>query len=107
MLATPRARWPRASRVMRRPVFQQRIRQLSPISGHEIAGQYGAQGRHVAAGAAIAMTPTDWSGRKAVRALLVRSYPFLPLWGDGGAQLFNGDGVSLAQQVGVFAHTQA
>ena len=48
------------------------------------------------------MTPTDWSGRKAVRALLARPYPLFPLWGDGGAQLFNGDGVSLAQQVGVF-----
>ena len=99
---------------MRSPLFQQRIRQLSPISGHEIASQYGAQGRHVAAGAVITMTPTDWSGRKAVRALLARPYPLLPLWGDGGAQLFNGDGVSLAQQGGVFlfdfardAHVQA
>ena len=42
-----------------------------------------------------------------MRALLARSYPFLPLWGDGKVQLFNGEGVSLAQQVGVFAHTQA
>jgi hypothetical protein len=99
---------------MRSPLFQQRIRQLSPISGHEIASQYGAQGRHVAAGAVITMTPTDWSGRKAVRAWLVKSYPLLPLWGDGGVQLFNGDGVSLAQQGGVFlfdfardAHVQA
>lgn len=39
---------------MRRPLFQQRIRQLSPISGHEIAGQHGAQGCRVASGAAIA-----------------------------------------------------
>ena len=39
---------------MRSPLFQQRIRQLGPISGHEIASQHGAQGCHVAAGAAIA-----------------------------------------------------
>ena len=49
-----------------------------------------------------------------MRAWLVKSYPLLPLWGDGGVQLFNGDGVSLAQQGGVFlfdfardAHVQA
>ena len=49
-----------------------------------------------------------------MRAWLVKSYPLLPLWGDGKVQLFNGEGVSLAQQGGAFildfardAHVQA
>jgi hypothetical protein len=54
------------------PAFSAAHTALSPIGSHEIAGQYGAQGCHVAAVRLSLMTPTDWSGRKTVRALLAR-----------------------------------
>jgi hypothetical protein len=63
------------------PAFSAAHTATQPISGHEIAGQHGAQGCHVAAVRLSSMTPTDWCGRKVVKAWLVRSYPLLPLWG--------------------------
>ncbi len=92
---------------MSSPLFQQRIRQLSPISSHEIAGQHGAQGCHVAAGAAIAYDADGLERQKGGEGIAGEVVAAFAAVGDGKAQLFNGDGVSLAQQVGVFAHTQA
>lgn len=92
---------------MRRPLFEQRIRQLGPINSHEIAGQHGAQGCHVAAGAAIAHDADGLERQEGGEGIAGEVVSVFAAVGDGKAQLFNGDGVSLAQQGGVFAHTQA
>src|SRR3569623_1481549 len=53
---------------------QQFIRQVRPVRGHEVDGLHGAQRHHEFITTAVAITPTERTGRNTVKAWLTCSY---------------------------------
>ena len=85
-------------------LLQQRVGQLGPVGGHEVAGLHGAQRHHVVVGAAVAHHAHALDRQEDGEGLAGQLVPALAAGRvDGGAQLLDEDGVGAAQQVGVFA----
>ena len=90
---------PPTSLMMRLDTFQQLVRQLGPVRGHEVAGLHGAQRHDVLVVRPSPITPTDLHRQEHGERLAVLSYQ------SGLAQLFDEDRVGAAQQVGVLRFT--
>ncbi len=82
--------------------FEQRIGQLGPVGGHEVAGLHRAQRDHIVVGAAITHHTHALDRQEHGEGLAGQLVPALAgIWIKGRTQLFDEDGVGPAQQVGV------
>src|SRR6476469_3997309 len=87
-----------------RDSFQQRVRQLGPVGGHEVAGLHGAQRDDVVVGAAVAHHADALDREEDGECLAGEVVPALAADRvDGRAQLVDEDRVGAAQQLGVLA----
>ncbi len=86
-----------------RHFLEQRIRQLGPVGGHEVAGLNSTQGHHIVVSAAIAHHAHALDRQEHGEGLAGQVVPsFASSLICEVVQLFDEDGVGSAQQVGVF-----
>ena len=82
---------------------QERVGQLGPVRGHEVAGNHSAQGDDVVVSAAVAHHADGFHGQEHGKCLAGEVVPRGAVFVFVVAQFLNENVVCLAQQVGVFA----